>query len=97
MNTRSTNTGRDPIDGTLFVLGDFAANIVIATVAVAVTTLLIGGGLGMVTGMVAGMLIGMVIDMFVGLGLLSRFNLVFDYSRQRLFVEPNRRFHEPFE
>ncbi|UCC43531.1 MAG: PDZ domain-containing protein, partial [Candidatus Zixiibacteriota bacterium] len=32
----------------------------------------------------------------IGLGLLSHFNLVFDYSRQRLFVEPNRNFTAPF-
>ena len=31
------------------------------------------------------------------MGLLSRFNLVFDYSRQRLFIEPNHGFDEPFE
>jgi hypothetical protein len=36
-------------------------------------------------------------EVMIGLGLLSRFNLVFDYSRQRLFVEPNRSFADPFE
>jgi hypothetical protein len=36
-------------------------------------------------------------EAMVGLGLLSRFNLVFDYSRQRLFVEPNNTFANPFE
>ena len=36
-------------------------------------------------------------EVMIGLGLLSRFNLVFDYSRQRLFVEPNHTFAEPFE
>ncbi len=35
-------------------------------------------------------------EVMIGLGLLSRFNLVFDYSRQRLFVEPNRDFAKPF-
>lgn len=36
-------------------------------------------------------------EVMIGLGLLSRFNLVFDHSRQRLFVEPNRSFAESFE
>ena len=36
-------------------------------------------------------------EVMIGLGLLSRFNLVFDFSRQRLFVEPNRNFAKPFE
>jgi len=36
-------------------------------------------------------------EVMVGLGLLSRFNLVFDYSRQRMFIEPNNSFAEPFE
>ncbi len=36
-------------------------------------------------------------EVMVGLGLLSRFNLVFDYTRQRMFIEPNRRFAQPFE
>jgi hypothetical protein len=36
-------------------------------------------------------------EVMVGLGLLSRFNLVYDHSRQRLFVEPNRSFTDPFE
>lgn len=36
-------------------------------------------------------------EVMIGLGLLSRFNLVFDYSRDRLFVEPNRKFSDPFE
>ena len=35
-------------------------------------------------------------EAMIGLGLLSRFNLVFDYSRQRLFVEPNGNFTKPF-
>jgi len=38
-----------------------------------------------------------VYEAMVGLGLLSRFNLVFDYHRQRLFIEPNHSFGEPFE
>ncbi len=33
----------------------------------------------------------------IGLGLLSRFNLVFDLQRQRLLVQPNRGFARPFE
>jgi hypothetical protein len=36
-------------------------------------------------------------EVMIGLGLLSRFNLVFDHSGQRLFVEPNRSFADPFE
>jgi hypothetical protein len=36
-------------------------------------------------------------EAMIGLGLLSRFNLVFDYNKQRLFIEPNRTFGEPFE
>lgn len=38
-----------------------------------------------------------VYEAMVGLDLLSRFNLVFDYHRQRLFIEPNKSFKEPFE
>ena len=36
-------------------------------------------------------------EAMVGLGLLSHFNLVFDYRNQRLFVEPNKYFDRPFE
>jgi len=36
-------------------------------------------------------------DAYIGFGLLSRFNVVFDYNGKRMFVEPNRRFSEPFE
>jgi hypothetical protein len=36
-------------------------------------------------------------EAMIGLGLLSRFNLVFDYDGRRLYVEPNERFNEPFE
>jgi hypothetical protein len=36
-------------------------------------------------------------EVMIGLGLLSRFNLVFDYSRRRLFVEPNDSFGDTFE
>jgi hypothetical protein len=36
-------------------------------------------------------------EVMIGLGLLSRFNLVFDHSGQRLFIEPNRSLAEPFE
>lgn len=38
-----------------------------------------------------------VYEAMIGLGLLSRFNLVFDYHQQRLFVEPNNKFNDPFE
>ena len=33
----------------------------------------------------------------IGLGLLSRFNLVFDFHRQRLYIEPNNSFALPFD
>jgi membrane-associated protease RseP (regulator of RpoE activity) len=36
-------------------------------------------------------------EAMVGLGLLSHFNLVFDYSRRRLLVEPNKSFKRSFE
>jgi hypothetical protein len=36
-------------------------------------------------------------EAMVGLGILSRFNLVFDYTRQRLFIEPNATFDDPYE
>lgn len=36
-------------------------------------------------------------EAMIGLDLLSRFNLVFDYHGQRLFVEPNNTFDDPFE
>lgn len=36
-------------------------------------------------------------EAMIGLGLLSRFNLVFDYSRQRLIIEPNATFGTAFE
>jgi hypothetical protein len=36
-------------------------------------------------------------EVMIGLGLLSRFNLVFDASRHRLFVEANEAFDEPYE
>ena len=32
----------------------------------------------------------------LGGGILSRFNMVFDYSRRLLILEPNRRFSEPY-
>ena len=36
-------------------------------------------------------------EAMLGLGVLSRFNLVFDYTRQRLFVEPSKSFGDAFE
>jgi hypothetical protein len=36
-------------------------------------------------------------EVMIGLGLLSRFNLVFDYSRDRMFIEPNGTFSDPFD
>jgi len=36
-------------------------------------------------------------EAMIGLGLLSRFNLTFDFYRQRIFFEPSQKFSEPFE
>lgn len=36
-------------------------------------------------------------EIMIGLGLLSRFNLVYDYFSQRIFIEPNKNFNKPFE
>jgi hypothetical protein len=36
-------------------------------------------------------------EVMIGLGLLSRFNLTFDFTRQRIFVEPNDSFADRFE
>ena len=36
-------------------------------------------------------------DAYVGFGLLSRFNVIFDYPGRRMFIEPNRSFEDPFE
>lgn len=36
-------------------------------------------------------------EVMIGLGLLSRFNLVFDYYNKRILMEPNKSFSEPFE
>ena len=36
-------------------------------------------------------------EVMIGLGLLSRFNLTFDCNRQRLYVEPNKTFGNPYE
>ena len=36
-------------------------------------------------------------EAMVGLGLLSRFNLTFDFYGQRIFFEPARKFAEPYE
>ncbi len=36
-------------------------------------------------------------EAMIGLELLSRFNLVFDYPGGRMFIEPNRTFADPFE
>jgi len=55
----------------LFVIGDLFANVLVATVAVALTTWLIGGSLGMFPGMLLGMLIGMAIALPLGLAVLT--------------------------
>ncbi len=36
-------------------------------------------------------------EVMIGLGLLSRFNLTFDFTRQRIYVEPNGSFVDAFE
>src|SRR6185503_18942939 len=33
----------------------------------------------------------------VGGGILRRFKVIFDYSRQRVILEPNKHFNEPYE
>jgi hypothetical protein len=35
-------------------------------------------------------------EVMIGLGLLSRFNLVFDFYNQRMFIKPNNTFDDPF-
>jgi hypothetical protein len=35
-------------------------------------------------------------EVMVGLGIFTRFNIVYDYPRHRLFVKPNRSFSDPF-
>jgi hypothetical protein len=54
-----------------FILGDLAANILVATAAVACSTWLIGGELGMLPGMLVGMLLGMAIALILSMGLLA--------------------------
>ncbi|MCP4899005.1 MAG: PDZ domain-containing protein [bacterium] len=36
-------------------------------------------------------------EVMIGLGLLSRFNLTFEFARKRLYVEPNGSFNDSFE
>lgn len=55
-----------------FIAGDIGANILVATVCLAVTTWLIGGSWGMLPGMVAGVLVGMFIAMMLSMGWLVR-------------------------
>lgn len=54
-----------------FIAADVASNIGVAVIAVAVTTLALGGNVGMLAGMVGGMLIGMILGMFLGFGILA--------------------------
>jgi len=35
-------------------------------------------------------------EVMIGLGIFTRFHTAFDYPRHRLFVKPNRSFHDPF-
>jgi hypothetical protein len=36
-------------------------------------------------------------EITIGLGLFSRFNFIYDYPHQRMFLEPNHTYDEPFE
>lgn len=36
-------------------------------------------------------------DAILGSGSLNRFNLVFDYENQKLYLKPNKHFHKPYE
>ncbi len=36
-------------------------------------------------------------EVMIGLGLLSRFNLIFDFYGQKMLIEPNKSFGDPFE
>lgn len=53
-----------------FIVGDLVGNMLVATLAVAVSEWLIGGAWGMLPGMVIGMIIGMAIALPLSLGLL---------------------------
>jgi len=54
-----------------FVAADVAGNVGIGLIAVAVSTLVFGGNIGMLPGMLGGMLIGMIIGMLLGFGVLA--------------------------
>ena len=54
-----------------FVTGDILSNVVVGIVSVGVTTLLIGGSMGMWPGMLAGMVVGMVLAMGLSMGVLA--------------------------
>lgn len=49
----------------LFIIGDVLANVLVAIIAIAAATWLIGGAWGMVGGMVAGMVLGSVIGLIL--------------------------------
>ncbi|MDJ0926071.1 MAG: hypothetical protein QNJ73_00355 [Gammaproteobacteria bacterium] len=53
-----------------FIIGDLLANAFVATVAVALTSWLIGGDWGMAVGMLAGMVIGMIVALILSLTML---------------------------
>ena len=36
-------------------------------------------------------------DGIIGIGCLYRFNMIFDYAHNRLFIKPNKYFYDPFE
>jgi len=54
-----------------FIVGDVLANIIVATLALAASSALIGGNLGMVPGMFVGMFIGMLVALIISMGVLA--------------------------
>jgi hypothetical protein len=54
-----------------FIVGDVFANIAVATLALAASSALIGGGLGMLPGMIVGMFIGMLVALIFSMGVLA--------------------------
>ena len=60
-----------------FIAADVACNVGIALIAVAISTLVFGGNIGMLAGMVGGMLIGMILGLLLGFGILApRFGIM---------------------
>ena len=50
-----------------FVFGDWLANVLVATLAVAITTRFLAGTWGMLPGMLVGMLVGMIVALVVSM------------------------------